>query len=301
METIFYYTIRAFQDMISNRFMTLMTLMTISLCTIIMAASLLFYENGARLIRFWYGGIHIVIYVDSQASLADIESIKEKINKIGGINGISYVSKAEALEDIKASFPSSTRYLDDLRENPLPHAFVLAVSEKFDRDMLNSHNISTLPHVESIEYGESWIQGIEAILDLFRLSGAVIGTLFFIAVIFVTGNAVSISLYVRREEFVIMRLVGATERFMTLPFYIISVIQGVLGALLGIGILGFLYSIMISLMEQGETGSPLPDFSIFAIELEFLSLHALALIPLTAALLCWIGCFFALGHFLKKN
>jgi cell division transport system permease protein len=105
--------------------------------------------------------------------------------------------------------------------------------------------IQSFSEVDQVEYGQQWLERFSSIFDLFRLIGFVMGGIFVVAAIFIIANTIRLVIYTRRDELQIMRLVGAYERFIKIPFYLQGIIQAGLGALIGIVILlvGFIFGI----------------------------------------------------------
>lgn len=300
MEAFLFYAGRAVQDMLVNRFLNLMTIMTIALCTLVISSFVLFYENGTRLIRSWSQGGRVVVYLNAGATSETVGVVQKGLEQMEMTEDIRFISKQRALEDLKTALSSGTAYLDTLRDNPLPDSFIVrmkSVSHGKEGDIRRfSQQISTLPHVESVEYGRIWIERVEKLFAIFKVSGSIMIILFCMVALFATGNTARLSIYARQEEFVIMRLVGATEQFMVMPFHIVGVIQGGVGALTGLLILAGFYTLLLSY----SGGRGLADLSFFSMKMEFLSPFSFMLILTGGVFLGWIGCFFSLKQYLKN-
>ena len=147
------------------------------------------------------------------------------------------------------------------------------------------------PGVEEVEYGRQWIGKAIYFFQLFRLAGLAMGGLFLMATLSIVANTIRLLLYSRQAEIEIMRLVGATNRFIKAPFYIEGMIQGFLGAVVGLSALSSVYYFISSNMLQG--------LSAVFFTIRFFSSGTLLAAVACSMLVGWIGCFLSLKQFLK--
>jgi cell division transport system permease protein len=149
--------------------------------------------------------------------------------------------------------------------------------------------IKSIPEVDQIEYGQQWLERFSSIFDLFRLIGFGTGGIFVVAAVFIIANTIRLVIYTRRDELQIMRLVGAYESFIKIPFYLQGIIQAGVGALIGITILLVAFIYLVSSIEKG----------FLMIDIYFLSLKTCMTIIVATMLLGMLGCFVSLIQFLK--
>jgi cell division transport system permease protein len=177
---------------------------------------------------------------------------------------------------------------------PLPDAFEIrmtATSGSWQQIESLAAQVASLASVEEAEYGQRWIGRFVHLISLFRLAGYAMGALFFMATVFIVANTIRLVIYSRREEVDIMRLVGATDSFIKIPFYLEGIIQGGLGAAVGLGVLYVAFFFISSSLQQGLFSD--------LFQLQFFSLQLLAAIILGSMLVGWLGCYISLKQFLK--
>jgi cell division transport system permease protein len=293
-QKMFYFK-RAIQDIRQNRFLNLVTIVTIALSILIVSAFVLFLLNTNDLIQSWEKGMRIMVYLESNLTGAQIPEVEERIRKFEDVESVRFISREAALAQMKEQMGRQSSLLENLRENPLPDSFEISLTagrQTAARIELLARRIETLPEVAEVEYGQSWIKRFSGVLQLFRLAGYALGGLFFLAAIFFVANTIRLVLYSRREEVAIMRLVGAEDRFIKTPFYIQGLIQGALGGLIGLSGLLLLFLLVSSNVEQSLiTGM---------FQIHFLPLRWLALILLAGMLVGWLGCFLSLRQYLEQ-
>jgi len=281
-------------DIRSNRFLNLITIITISLSILVVSVFLLFFENASRVIESWNQGGRAMIYLNKEFSLDMLPKLKVKIKTLGDIDEIVYISKAQALDKLKKNMSSQSAFLKTLKENPLPDALEIRMKSynNFEEVQKFAQSIKALEIVEDVEYGQGWLGRFLQIFNLFKITGYAMCTLFFLIALFITANTVRLAFYSRKLEIEIMRLVGATETFIKTPFYIEGLLQGFLGGTLGLIILLITYLMISSGMTQS-----LASYMYF--DVRFLSVKTIVLIIVGSTFLGWFGCYLSLKQILK--
>ena len=248
-----FYTRRAIKDILENRFLNVVTIITIALSVLIVSAFGLFFLNAQDMFNAWKKGVRIMVYLAPETSETQRLDTRYRLQSIAGIQSIRFISKEDALELMKARMQRQTSLLDNLRENPLPDAFeVTLVTESNSPEKIEflAQRIEGLPSVSEVEYGQQWIDRFANFFNLFKLVGYGMGAMFFMATVFIAANTIRLVLYSRREEIHIMRLVGATDNFIKIPFYLEGLLQGLSGGLIGLGMLFSAFSAIGSQFEQ---------------------------------------------------
>ncbi len=285
---------RAIKDILENRFLTSVTVITIALSIMIAAAFALFFINAGDVLNLWQKGIRMMVYLNPGTSEAGRLDTKYRLQGIAGVQAANYVSRQEAMAKLKAQMKNHAALLDNLKKNPLPDAFEVTLKSSArnitELEFL-AERIKSLTTVAAVEYGQQWIQRFTSIINLFQLAGYGIGALFFIATVFIVANTIRLVLYSRREEIQIMRLVGATDRFIKIPFYLQGMIQGGMGTLIGLVVLFAGYYSLTTHFEQSVSDDLL--------NIRFFSIGACAAIVGGGIVVGWLGCLVSLKQFMK--
>ena len=285
---------RAIDDTLQNSFLNFVTIATISLAILIASAFILFFINTSEFINSWKQGLRIMAYLKPGIHGDDLTKLERTIQSLEGVHTVQFISKQEAFTRLKSQMKHQSSLFENLSENPLPDSFEIRMTAaigSWQKIETLAAQIETLVLIEEVEYGQRWIGRFVRIISLFRLAGYAMGALFFIATVFIIANTIRLVIYSRREEVEIMRLVGATDRFIKIPFYIEGLIQGGLGASLGIAMLFSSFFFISSNIEQELS----PEF----LSLQFLSPATIVGILLVSMLVGWLGCYISLKQFLK--
>jgi cell division transport system permease protein len=285
---------RAIDDIFKNRFLNLITVITISLSILITSAFILFFVNANEIINSWKKGLRIMAYLKPGADRTQLAYLKQAIQSLDGVQTLRYISKEEALSQLKSQLKHQASLLENLTENPLPDSFEIrmtAATGSWQRIDSLATQIKMLTPVKEVEYGQRWVGRFNHLFTLFRLAGYAMGTLFFMAAVFIVANTIRLVIYSRREEVEIMHLVGATDNFIKIPFYIVGLILGALGAVIGLGMLYVAFYFASANVNQ--------DFWPDLFSLKFLPAKILGGILLGSMLVGWLGSYISLKQFLK--
>jgi len=288
------YFKRALEDVFTNKFLTLVTIVTISLSILIVSSFMLVFINASHIVDLWKQGIRMMIYLKPDTTQAQIAEVKVAIEAMAGIQQVQFISKDQALSQLKEQMKRQSALFDNLTQNPLPDAFEIQMqpdSQTWESVEALAAKIESLKSVEEVEYGQRWLDRVTYFFNLFRLGGYALGGLFFMAAVFIVANTIRLVLYSRRHEVEIMRLVGASEAFIKIPFYIEGVIQGAVGGVVGLCVLFGLFWLTSIQIDQG--------FFSGWFQMRFLPVNMVLAVIGGSMAVGWLGCYLSVRQFLK--
>ena len=285
---------RAIEDIFKNRFLNLVTTITISLSVLIVSASILFFINTSELINIWKRGIRLMAYLQPGTSTLEVSDLQKRIQGIKGVQEVEFIPKQAALDRLKDKMQRQASLFKNLPENPLPDAFEIRIrlpEGSWQKIESIATRIESQDRIEEVEYGQQWLGRFSNIFGLFRLAGYTLCGIFFMATVFIVANTMRLVIYSRSEEVEIMRLVGASDKFIKIPFYIQSLIQGALGAAVGLTAL----FIAFMFLNTGVQSTFLSGF----FQIRFLPPMVLISITGGSMLVGWLGCYISLKQHLN--
>lgn len=285
---------KALKDISDNRLLNGVAIITIALSVLIVSAFGLFYINANELLTSWKKDIRVMAYLSPSADTDLIAKTKQMLETMSGVTDVKFIDKDDALRTFKRQLKGQSSLLENLKDNPLPNSFeihLLPDPRAAGHMETLVEQIESLDAVADVEYGQEWMGSVSSVLNLFQLASYAMGALFFMAAVFIVANTIRLILYSRREEVEIMRLVGATDGFIQAPFYIEGLLQGLAGAILGLGALYVTYYLLSTNIEQGYFGS---GFSV-----QFFPFDTCCLVIIVSMLIGGIGCCLSLKQFLK--
>lgn len=291
-----YFLKRTISNMMEQRFIQLISMGTITISLLLLSAFVLLVVNLNAWLSEWGHSLSMSVYIEDGITDEKREEIREALEKIDGAELRDFVSKERALEDLREAFGAQAALLDGFDENPLPASFELVFLEKEFRNLepeVIKAEIESLEGVDEVQYSEQWIERFESFLYMIQAGGIVMGGMLCLAVLFITTNTIKLTIYARRDELVIYKLVGATDRFVKAPFLIEGAIQGLAGGAAALGCLYLAYK-LLSLKPLYVSGFPMLRVVFLQPEL------ALGLLALSVSLGV-VGGIIAVGRFFDSG
>jgi cell division transport system permease protein len=184
------------------------------------------------------------VYLTPTANDADVARVKRELLAVRHVGTVQYVSKQEAFAQQSKQDPQAYRLLSS---NPLPDTFhvipdnpgnVLAVRSALTPPAPAGGTRPLDPAIQTVSNKKSDTKKILEVTNLVTITAAVLTVLLTLASILLIANTIRLSLYARRREVEVMKLVGATDWFIRWPFVIEGTVVGAAGALLAIAVLG---------------------------------------------------------------
>ncbi|MBW2038342.1 MAG: hypothetical protein JRI46_01910 [Deltaproteobacteria bacterium] len=247
-----YFIRRALGDMKENGPAHFMSIGTIATSFFLFGSFLLLFLNFDFFLETWEKKVQIILYLKDGVSEKRALQLKTDLQKEDGIREVRYISKRKAMESFKRDLAGYGGVLEGVKEKIFPASLEVELGESLrtpERIRSLSTKLNRIKEVEEAQYGGVWLERLSLFLYILRWGAWILGGILVIIIVSVTANTVRLTLYNKREEIEIMRLVGVAEAFVKSPFYLEGGLQGLLGAggsLLLLFFLFHLFSLKVS-------------------------------------------------------
>lgn len=293
--TLFHYFIKkAMANILENRLVHLIGIGTMSIAFLIFYAFILIFVNINHLTEKQGETLTMSIYFKEEPDKAVIENIKKELFLFPGVTIKQFVSKDDAMKSLRRKLGEKAGLLDGLKQNPLPASLEIILSRDKDGDSLPYQlktRLEEIAVVDEVHYSQEWIKKFQVIMEAIKIVGIIFGGLLFLAALFIITNTIKLTIYSRKEEIEILKLVGATNRFVKIPFMIEGSIQGLLGGAVALFILFVAYIIGISRIDI--------SIGFASHNIVFLSPQIILFLLLMSVIIGFIGSTISLGRFFR--
>lgn len=194
----------------------------------------------------------VLVYVDSELSDADAKSIGTKINRIENVLKSTFVSREEALEDFIADHQEEGEAFTGVVAEDLRHRFVVTLEENELMEQTVAQ-IEAIPGVAKINAPYELAEGFATLQKVLHIASVAVIAVLLVVSLLIISNTVKLAMYDRRDEIAIMKMVGATNGFIRLPFVVEGFALGMLGAAIAFFAEWWMYDTLVLRIEAVDT------------------------------------------------
>jgi cell division transport system permease protein len=246
MRTIFYLLREAWANIWTNRTTTVVAIFTTAFTLACVGIFLLLYVNLRAAAGWLQEDIKIMVYLDDRAAASTVADLEQQLRADRGVAALQFISKEQALAEFRAQFPSDAHLLEGLGQNPLPASFVVTLTPPYrspDAVKRWADRTAVLPGVEKVDYNQDWIDALSTVIRSIELVAIGIGLILSAAAVTIIANTIRLTLFARRDELAILRLIGATKTFIRIPYLLEGAVLGGLGSACSLFMLKALYEL----------------------------------------------------------
>ncbi|HHY96180.1 MAG TPA: ABC transporter permease [Firmicutes bacterium] len=225
----------------SGKLMAIASISTVAVSMLVLGLFLAVVLNLGRLMHDVESEVQIRAFLTNAVKAESIPALEQEIKGLPGVTVVRFVSREEALERMRNSMPNGAAVLEAVEEmNPLPDSFEVQVARPEQVSGVATA-ISALPGVQQVDYKRDTVDRLFRLTAIARGLGLAVGVLLVIGSAVVISNAIRLTVFARRREVAIMKLVGATDWFIRLPFMLEGLSMGLFGSVLAVGLLAGTY------------------------------------------------------------
>ena len=288
---IFIYAFEtALRSLWHEKWINLLTILSISIGLLIVSTFVSITNNLDSVLKRWAKDFGLIVYLHEGLNREIEDTLKDFFEHDTDFTAVRYISKDQALQELRLALGKERSVLDEFDSNPLPSSFELTLKRELLDPAFVERKVSEIKHlngVEDVQYGEKWLSSLNTLANVMKVSAYFLGGAIFIAIAFITYSTIKIFFYRRKDEIETLKLLGATRTFVRLPFLLEGLFIGVIaGVASSIGLFG-VYSVIIN-----KISAFLPAVNII---MSPLPVKAYLPAPFAGAFMSFIGSLIAVG------
>ncbi len=193
----------------------------------------------------------VLVFVDEKLSDADARSVGTKIGRVDNVDDVKFISREQALQNFVEGYDSAEAF-EGLDVSTFRHRFRVILS---DYRLLDETKESLLlvPGVAGLSSADELADGFTMLQDVLDIVSVVIIGVLLVVSLLIISNTVKLAMYDRKTEIAIMKMVGATNGFIRLPFVVQGFILGMVGAAIAFGLDWVMYDALVARISTMDT------------------------------------------------
>ena len=221
-----------FTSMIREPFTSLLSLLTLATALLLFGFFVLSMENIERILLSAQSEIRLTIYFRDDAPAEDVSLLREELGRVPAVEEVVLFSKEDALRHFRKSLGVNSGVLEGLENrNPLPASLEVHFAEgAFREEDVRNLIVNTEKNsfVDQVHFNQTLVERLSEALRSFRWAALAGGCVMLLVTAFIIWNTVSLALYARREELSILKLLGATNWAISVPYLLEGAVEGLL-------------------------------------------------------------------------
>ena len=241
-----------------NMLMTIAAVITMAVSLTLVASALLMQQAIKKASVQWRGGVELSIFLQPAVTQNQQEAVGHELGSMQGVKKVRYVDKPTAYNEFKQMFANTPDLVNSLTVGDMPPSYRVVPTKAEDVDSIGQR-FQSQPGVKEVVYAKEVISNILRQFGTRKKVAYVLAIGAFAGAIALIVNTIQLAIFARRREIAVMKLVGATNLFIQVPFMLEGMLQGMLGAVVAFGISYIFRGTIASLASSGTLigGPPL--------------------------------------------
>jgi cell division transport system permease protein len=233
-----YFLSETLQNFKRNVLMSVAAISTVAISLLLLGGVLILGMIIGNVTASWEAKVEISVFLRDDATTNEIRQLQSQVTSYPEVQEVTYVSKQDAFEEFKQLYKDQPELWEAIPEDSLPASLRIKLTDAAFTDEVASR-IEGAPGIDEVSYGGSIVRRLLQINSLLRSITFAMSLILMIAASGLIANSIRLAIYARREEIGIMKLVGATNWFIRVPFMLEGLGAAMVGALLaGLVVIG---------------------------------------------------------------
>jgi cell division transport system permease protein len=239
-----------------NLLMTVAAVITMAVSLTLVASALMMKQAIKKASVQWRGGVELSIFLQPSVTVNQEQALGHQLDGMTEVKKVRFVDKPQAYTEFRQMFANTPDLVNSLSVDDMPPSYRVVPTRAEDVNAIGQR-FQNQPGVKEVVYAKEVISSILKQFDTRRKVAIVLAAGAFAGAFALIVNTIQLAIFARRREIAVMKLVGATNWFIQIPFMLEGAVQGVLGALLAFGISFVFRGTIASLASSGTlVGGP---------------------------------------------
>ena len=223
-------------NLLRNISLTLASMVTVAVSLSLVGSALLLRQGVQNATARWEGGIEFIVFINADATPEQEQAIADRLEESPAVETFTYIDQQAAYAEFQELFQNTPEMIEAVDPEILPPSYrVVPLDPDAEAIRQLGETFETAPGVFRVVFAFDTVQQVQRLSRILSIGILFVAGVLLLAAGLLILNTIRMAMFARRREIEVMKLVGATNWFIRIPFIFEGLIQGVVGALVAVG------------------------------------------------------------------
>ncbi|HVM01407.1 MAG TPA: permease-like cell division protein FtsX [Acidimicrobiales bacterium] len=239
-----------------NLLMTAAAVLTVAVSLSLVGGALLLKQGVSRASLQWRGGVELSVFMLPEATPEQSQAVERELSQMPEVKEFTYVDQNAAFEEFKQMFANSPDLVESVTPADLPPSYRVVPKQAEFVDVVGSR-FRDRPGVKEVVFARDVVETLLKVTRALQIGIVSVAGVLLLSAVLLILNTIQMAIFARRREVAVMKLVGATNWFIRIPFMLEGMVQGIVGATAAFGVVAVVRNLLAGAVGENELGMQL--------------------------------------------
>jgi len=240
-----------------NLLMTAAAVLTVFVSLFLVGAALLLRQGVSKATLQWRGGVELSVFMQPGATPAQLDAVRRSLTQMPEVKRFGFVDQAGAYSEFQRMFAGQPDLVDSIKAEDLPPSYRVVPERAEFVDTVGQRFKENEAGVFDVAYAKEEIDSLLKVTRVLQIGIGAAAAVLLVSAALLILNTIQMAIFARRREVAVMKLVGATNWFIRVPFMLEGMLQGVLGAVVAVGVVAIVRNLLAGAVGSNVFGNQL--------------------------------------------
>jgi cell division transport system permease protein len=239
-----------------NLLMTCAAVLTVAVSLSLVGGALLLKQGVSKASLQWRGGVELSVFMLPEASPSQSEAIERELAQMPEVKRFTYVDQQEAFDEFKRMFANSPDLVESVEAKDLPPSYRIVPKEAEFVDAVGDR-FENQPGVKEVVFARDVVETLLKVTRALQIGIVAVAGVLLLSAVLLILNTIQLAIFARRREVAVMKLVGATNWFIRVPFMLEGLVEGLVGAGAAVAVVTVVRNLLAGAVGDNTLGNQL--------------------------------------------
>ena len=237
-----------------NLLMTAAAVLTVAVSLSLVGGALLLKQGVSKASLQWRGGVELSVFMLPDATPEQNEAVERELSQMPEVKKFSFVDQQEAFGEFKEMFANSPDLVESVEPKDLPPSYRVVPKRAEFVDVVGSR-FKNRPGVKEVVFAREVVETLLKVTRALQIGIVTVAGVLLLSAVLLILNTIQMAIFARRREVAVMKLVGATNWFIRVPFMLEGMVQGIVGATAAFAVVAIVRNLLVGAVGSNVLGN----------------------------------------------